>query len=108
MPGVPEALRPSRHDAGLQLLQRVRDECHRFALARHRARRTKRSLGSLLDELPGVGPVRRRALLRRFGTVEAIRAASGEELREVVGPALAGRLVAALNSPPPPEPGQIE
>ena len=108
LPGVPEALRPSRHDAGLQLLQRVRDECHRFALARHRARRTKRSLGSLLDELPGVGPVRRRALLRRFGTVEALRAASAEELREVVGPALAVRLAAALTESPSTEPGPLD
>lgn len=98
VPGAPEPLRVSRHDAGLQLLQRIRDECHRFALARHRARRSARSLRSLLDDLPGVGPVRRRALLKRFGTVAALRAATDAEIGAVVGPALAARLVQALGA----------
>jgi excinuclease ABC subunit C len=100
LPGAPQPLRLSRHDAGLQLLQRIRDECHRFALARHRARRSKRSLKSVLDEVPGIGPVRRRELLRRFGTVDAALAASDAELRRVVGAAVAGRLRAALAAPP--------
>lgn len=96
LPGAPAPLKPSRHDAGLQLLQRIRDETHRFALARHRARRSKRSLRGVLEEVRGVGPVRRRELLRRFGTVQAIRAASDAELADAVGPALAARLRAAL------------
>jgi excinuclease ABC subunit C len=95
-PGRPELLRPSRHDAGLQLLQRIRDECHRFALARHRARRTKRTLRSVLDDVAGIGPARKRALLRRFGSLAAVRAASEDDLRALVGRAVAARLRAAL------------
>jgi len=97
VPGHPEPLRLSRHDEGLKLLQRIRDECHRFALSRHRARRSKRSLRGLLDELPGIGPVRKRRLIARFGTVEVIRAASHAELAAVLGPAAATKLAAALN-----------
>ncbi len=96
LPGFPDPVRLSRHDAGLQLLQRIRDESHRFGLARHRARRSKRSLGSALDELPGIGPVRKRILMRRFGTLAAVRGASAEELSSAVGPAVALRLRQAL------------
>ena len=96
LPGEPEPVRPSRHDAGLQLLQRIRDECHRFALARHRGRRAKRSLSSVLDGAPGIGPVRKRALLRAFGTVAAIRAAAPEEVERVIGSAAARNLRAYL------------
>jgi excinuclease ABC subunit C len=96
LPGVPDPVRPSRHDAGLKLLQRIRDEAHRFALARHRARRAKRTLRSVLDDVPGIGPVRRRALLRRFGTAEAARSASEAELAKVVGGAVAKKLHTAL------------
>jgi excinuclease ABC subunit C len=96
LPGMPEPLRPSRHDAGLQLLQRIRDECHRFALGRHRAQRSKRSLRSALDAVSGIGPVRRRALLKRFGTVEAVATAAPEELASLVGAAVAARLREAL------------
>ena len=99
VPGAPQPLRLSRHDAGLQLLQRIRDECHRFALARHRARRSKRSLRSVLDEVSGIGPVRRRELLRRFGSVDAVMAASEEDLRRVVGAPVAARLKAAISAP---------
>ena len=99
LPGSPVPLRLARRDAGLRLLQTIRDETHRFALARHRARRSKRSLRSVLDEVPGVGPVRKRALLRHFGTLAAVREASEEDLRQVVGPALAARLRAALPAP---------
>ena len=63
----PEPLRLERNDPGLQLLQEIRDESHRFAVARHRRRRSKKTLGSRLDEIPGIGPRRRRQLLRRFG-----------------------------------------
>jgi excinuclease ABC subunit C len=69
----------------LQLLQRVRDEAHRFAVAHHRVRRDKAMTTSLLDELPGVGPARKRALLTHFGSPEAVVAASREELQAVPG-----------------------
>ena len=68
------------HGAGLQLLQRVRDEAHRFALGFHRQRRSARARESLFDTLEGVGPVRRRALLQHFGSTESVLAASREEL----------------------------
>jgi excinuclease ABC subunit C len=69
----------------LQLLQRVRDEAHRFAITHHRARRDRAMTSSLLDELPGIGPARKRALLAHFGSPEAIVAASSEELQAVPG-----------------------
>jgi excinuclease ABC subunit C len=76
----------------LQLLQRVRDEAHRFAITHHRGRRDKAMTGSLLDELPGIGPARKRALLAHFGSPDAVLAASGEELQSVPGlPAEVGR-----------------
>jgi excinuclease ABC subunit C len=76
----------------LQLLQRVRDEAHRFAITHHRSRRDKAMTTSLLDRLPGVGPARKRALLTHFGSPDAIVAASSEELQSVPGlPAKVGR-----------------
>ena len=69
----------------LQLLQRVRDEAHRFAITHHRSRRDRAMTSSLLDELPGVGPARKRALLAHFGSPEAVLAASSEELQAVPG-----------------------
>jgi excinuclease ABC subunit C len=69
----------------LQLLQRVRDEAHRFAITHHRIRRDKAMTASVLDELPGVGPARKRALLAHFGSPGAILAASREELEAVPG-----------------------
>jgi excinuclease ABC subunit C len=69
----------------LQLLQRVRDEAHRFAITHHRSRRDKAMRSSLLDELPGVGPARKRALLAHFGSPDAVVAASREELQAVPG-----------------------
>jgi excinuclease ABC subunit C len=76
----------------LQLLQRVRDEAHRFAITHHRSRRDKAMRSSLLDELPGIGPARKRALLAHFGSPEAVVAASSEELAAVPGvPAKVGR-----------------
>src|SRR5918992_761317 len=83
VPGRPDPIRLDPHSAGLQLLQRVRDEAHRFALGFHRQRRDARSFASLFDELEGVGPVRRRALLQHFGSVERFLAASQEELEGV-------------------------
>jgi excinuclease ABC subunit C len=81
--GAPLVLEHSTPE--LQLLQRVRDEAHRFAVAHHRVRRDKAMTGSLLDELPGVGPARKRALLTHFGSPEAVVAASREELQAVPG-----------------------
>jgi excinuclease ABC subunit C len=84
------------HSAGLQLLQRVRDEAHRFALGFHRQRRSAQARESLFDTLEGVGPARRRALLRRFGSIEGVLAASQEELEGVPGvPAKTARSIYA-------------
>jgi excinuclease ABC subunit C len=69
--------------AGLFLLQRVRDEAHRFAITYHKSRRAKAAVHSALDDIPGIGPKRRRALLRHFGSVKAIAAASPETIQEV-------------------------
>ncbi len=76
----------------LQLLQRVRDEAHRFALTHHRTRRDRAMTSSLLDDLPGIGPARKRALLAFFGSPEAVATASREQLETVPGvPAKVGR-----------------
>lgn len=97
LPGRSEGLLLQRHAPALFLIQRIRDEAHRFALSHHRARRERLSLASLLEEIPGIGPKRRRALLERFGSLEAIRQASVEELVEVGLPrGVAERLKAAL------------
>jgi excinuclease ABC subunit C len=81
----PEPLRLERHDRGLRLLQQIRDEAHRFALSRHRRRRSRRSLASRLDELAGVGPRRRRLLLAEFGSFDRVLEASLDELQRVLG-----------------------
>ncbi|MEM9592830.1 MAG: excinuclease ABC subunit UvrC [Acidobacteriota bacterium] len=92
LPGVPEPLRLPRTHAGLQLLQEVRDESHRFAVARHRKRRGKKTLRSQLDEVPGIGPKRRKQLLTRFGSLSGVKGASLEDLRATVGPKLADQI----------------
>lgn len=74
-----------RRDEGLRLLQRLRDEAHRFAVEYNRQRRTRRMTSSALDHIEGVGPQRRRALLKEFGSVNGIREASLEELAAVPG-----------------------
>ena len=74
-----------RTSEGLYLLQRVRDEAHRFAITFHRQRRSKAMTSSVLDGIPGLGETRRKALLRHFGSVKKVRAASVEELQEVSG-----------------------
>jgi excinuclease ABC subunit C len=71
-----------RNSQGLYLVQRIRDEAHRFAITYHRAVRSKRALASVFDEVEGIGPVRKKALLKRFGSVRRIREASVEELAE--------------------------
>ncbi len=85
LPHQPEPVLLPRASQGLYLVQRVRDEAHRFAITYHRQRRSKASTRSALDSVPGVGPKRRRALLREFGSVPRIREASLDELAAVPG-----------------------
>ncbi len=80
VPQQPGPIVLPRTSPGLQLLQRVRDEAHRFALSYHQRVRRRQTFASALDAIPGIGPKRRRALLKRFGSVPAIRAAATEEL----------------------------
>jgi excinuclease ABC subunit C len=85
LPGRRSPLVLDHSTPALQLLQRVRDEAHRFAVTHHRTRRDRAMTSSLLDELPGIGPARKRALLAHFGSPEAIVSASSEELQAVPG-----------------------
>jgi excinuclease ABC subunit C len=96
VPDRPDAIKLDRHSPGLQLLQRIRDEAHRFALGFHRQRRDAKAKESIFDTLEGVGPVRRRALLQHFGSVERVLAATMEELEGVTGmPAKTARAIYA-------------
>jgi excinuclease ABC subunit C len=96
--GSPEPMRLPRDSKALQLLQYLRDEVHRFAITYHRQKRDKGIFRSLLDEIPGVGAKRKRALLRHFGSVERISEASLEEIMAVEGMnrTVAGRILAGL------------
>ena len=85
VPDRPEPIVLDRHAPGLQLLQRIRDEAHRFALGFHRQRRDSKAKESIFDTLQGVGPARRRALLQHFGSAERFLAATQEELEGVPG-----------------------
>jgi len=85
VPGRPDPILLPRDSAGLQLLQRVRDEAHRFAVGFHRQRRDAKAKESIFDTLQGVGPARRRALLNHFGSAERFLAATQEELEGVPG-----------------------
>ena len=85
MPGRRTPLVLDHSTPELQLLQRVRDEAHRFAVTHHRIRRDRAMTASLLDDLPGIGPARKQALLTHFGSPEAVAAASSEELQAVPG-----------------------
>jgi len=91
VPDSPRPLRLPRRSPALRLLQRLRDEAHRFAVGYNRKLRTKRTIRSELSEIPGVGPARQRALLERFGSLRAVGAASVEDIAAVpgFGPALA-------------------
>ncbi len=80
-----EPLMLPRHSQALYLIQRIRDEAHRFGIAAHRNKRSKVGLASQLDSIPGIGPTRRKALLKHFGSVDKIREASVEELLKVKG-----------------------
>jgi excinuclease ABC subunit C len=99
LPGSRSPLVLDHETPELQLLQRVRDEAHRFAVEHHRSRRDRAMTASILDELPGVGPVRKRTLLKHFGSPEAVVAATREELEATPGlpGKVARELYAALN-----------
>ncbi|HUB23385.1 MAG TPA: excinuclease ABC subunit UvrC [Streptosporangiaceae bacterium] len=100
LPGEEYPVILPRSSEGLYLLQRVRDEAHRFAIAYHRQKRGKAATASVLDDVPGLGPARRTTLLRHFGSVRRLRAASVEEIAAVpgIGPKLAATISAALGS----------
>jgi excinuclease ABC subunit C len=85
LPGRDTPLVLAHDTPELQLLQRVRDEAHRFAIEHHRQRRDRAMTGSIFDELPGIGPSRKRALLKHFGSPDAVLSASREELEAVPG-----------------------
>jgi len=98
-PGTAAPLVLAHETPELQLLQRVRDEAHRFAITHHRIRRDRAMTDSIMDDLPGIGPTRKRALLRRFGSPDGVLAATREELEAVPGlpPKVARELYAHLN-----------
>jgi excinuclease ABC subunit C len=83
--GKPESLDIPQTSAALYLLQRIRDEAHRFALGYHRRLRQKEGIASALDSIPGIGPKRKKALLKKFGSVRGIKDASIDELAGVAG-----------------------
>ncbi|HEV2346974.1 MAG TPA: excinuclease ABC subunit UvrC [Actinocrinis sp.] len=100
-PGQDDPVILPRTSEALYLLQRVRDEAHRFAIAFHRQKRSKAMTASALDQIPGLGETRRKALMKHFGSVKALRAATAEQLAEVpgIGPATAASIVAELARP---------
>ena len=104
VPGEEFPLILPRTSAALHLLQHLRDESHRFAITKHRRRRAKGQTRSVLDDIPGLGPARQAALLRHFGSVKRLRAATPEQVGEVpgIGPTLAATILAALAPSPVP------
>ncbi|NDL55527.1 excinuclease ABC subunit UvrC [Phytoactinopolyspora mesophila] len=98
LPDTEDPVIMPRTSEGLYLLQRVRDEAHRFAITYHRQRRSKSMTDSLLDGIPGLGPARRKTLLAHFGSLKKLRAAGPEEISQVkgIGPALAENIAHAL------------
>ena len=85
MPGRETAILLPRHSQGLYLLQRIRDEAHRFAITAHRTKRTRLGMASRLDNIPGIGPARRKALITHFGSVEGILNAQPQEIASLPG-----------------------
>ena len=83
--GRDQGLLMPRKSEGLYLLQRIRDEAHRFAITAHRKRRSREGITSILDAVPGIGPAKRKALMAHFGSLDRIRNASVDELAEVQG-----------------------
>jgi excinuclease ABC subunit C len=105
LPDVEEPVILPRTSEGLYLLQRLRDEAHRFAITHHRARRSKSMVESLLDQVPGLGDVRRKALISYFGSLKKLRAATVDEIAAVpgFGPKTALAIKEALQQTPQPE-----
>jgi len=97
LPGRAEPVRIARGDEALYLLQRIRDEAHRFANAYHRKLRGRRMVDSILDGVSGIGPARKKALLRRFGSLKRIREAEIDQLKEVLPNDVAERLHGILH-----------
>jgi excinuclease ABC subunit C len=91
LPGDPDTVILPRTSEGLYRLQRIRDEAHRFAIAYQRQKRGKRMIESLLDDVPGLGDIRRKAVLKQFGSLKRLKAASVEEIASVpgIGPSIA-------------------
>ena len=85
VPGREDSLRLSRRSPSLRLLQRARDEAHRFGVAYNRQRRSTRTITSELLDIPGIGPNRRRALLERFGSLAGVKSATAAELATLPG-----------------------
>jgi excinuclease ABC subunit C len=96
LPGQPEPIRIPRDEEALYLLQTIRDEAHRFAITYHRGLRSKRMVDSILDQVEGIGPTRKKALLKRFGSLKRIRDASVEELADTLPEAVAADLFSLL------------
>ncbi|MBI2245204.1 MAG: excinuclease ABC subunit UvrC [Nocardioides sp.] len=98
LPGQEDPVILPRSSEGLYLLQRIRDEAHRFAITHHRSRRSKSMVESLLDDVPGLGEVRRKTLLKHFGSLKRLRAATVDEIALVpgIGPRTAGAIKDAL------------
>ena len=89
IPGDPQPVYIAKDSPALHILQRARDEAHRFAISYHRRLRRKEVITSALDSIPGIGPRRKKALLKKFGSIEAIKEASSEELSQTEGITLA-------------------
>jgi excinuclease ABC subunit C len=98
LPGLPDPIRIPRDAEALYLLQQVRDEAHRFAITYHRQLRSKSMVDSILDEVPGIGPKRKKDLLKRFGSLKRIREVGPDSLAEVVPKNVADDLYAALHN----------
>jgi excinuclease ABC subunit C len=95
-PNKPDSLLLPRHSQGLYLVQRIRDEAHRYGITAHRKKRTKLGMASQLDAIPGIGPARRKSLLKHFGSIDKIREASLDELQAVVPESAAQAIKAHL------------
>ena len=103
VPAEPDPIIMPRNSEGLYLLQRVRDEAHRFAISYHRSKRSKRMTASALDAVPGLGEIRRRALVTHFGSLARLRKAGIDEITSVpgIGSATAAAVLIALNGTDP-------
>jgi excinuclease ABC subunit C len=101
LPAQRDPVRIPRGSESLFVLQHVRDEAHRFAIDYHRKKRERRAMASPLDDIPGIGPTRKRALLRRFGSLQRLAQASEEDIASTpgIGPSLAAEVADRLHRP---------